>query len=764
MIRRQAFSLLPRRWRLIDQPLFVQFIVAGGLVGAVSFASLVILLTQVQNQNEVSHRLARSHQAIERLGGLGSNIYRQRGAIFDFVSSEQKFSLESIGTMRLAWEREFLSVRSLVSNNQTQKLGLDHLRKVYLTWLSLTQRFIQSSGTIGATDLRSESALLKDIVVTVDRLIDSEAALLILRVDQEKFQIRTTFLSIAGINLVLLIIFGIILTNLYFSIARPLFDLLRGISRYQDGNFGVRVPVANRSQVGFLIASFNEMAEKIENMLVDLQKLDEMKTEFLSTVSHELRTPLTSIGGYAKLLLTGDAGPVTDTQQGFLKIIHTNAIRLTHLINDILDAEALEVGKVQIVKESLNLVPILKECCDTFRIVAQQKGLEIRCQLPDTPIAVLGERGRLIQIFMNLMSNAIKYTQSGFVEVEIEQSDIVVTVRVRDTGVGLSTEDQGHLFQKFYRSRSGIESKEGGTGLGLVIVRGLVEAHAGEISVRSQLGKGTEFTINLPATYSAHVGLAETTAPKKEIRKVWVLESKEADRKLIRQFLENFARRDSPYALEIRIFENLGEVPEVVEMKDAPAIVIVDEFSSIPAMRKKIHKMASVLLMSADVDTGVAFAEGASAILTKPISEHEFTVAIQDFLTVRGWHILIVDHNSGLRILLKHELEQKGIHADDMDHGNLVLGRLQQEYYDLVLIDMDLPDVSGIELIKAIRKNDRFEELPIFLMAEDVHRAPSADDLQKRRIQRLLGKQDGISGIVAAVSSYLEEKTHDRKD
>jgi CheY-like chemotaxis protein len=162
--------------------------------------------------------------------------------------------------------------------------------------------------------------------------------------------------------------------------------------------------------------------------------------------------------------------------------------------------------------------------------------------------------------------------------------------------------------------------------------------------------------------------------------------------------------------------------------------------------------------VSSDVDTGLAFAEGASAILTKPIGEHEFRIAVKDLLITKGWRVLIVDSNTDFRILLKHELEQKGIHVDDLDHGNLVFGRIHQEYYDLILVDMDLPDVSGSELIKAIRRQSEFEKQTVFLIAEDYNRISGRADLASLGINRFLGKQEGISGVTQSIVHYLEEK------
>jgi len=223
------------------------------------------------------------------------------------------------------------------------------------------------------------------------------------------------------------------------------------------------------------------------------------KVDIFSTLSHEIRTPLTSMSGYIKLLLGGEPGPLSEVQKEYLSIVDRNVNRLTLLMNEILDYQVLASGKIPINKRILPLGPILKECCDTFRITAAHKGLDLVFVAPVLLRPVFGDRARLIQIFMNLISNAIKYTQTGRVQVEASESRGGVRVVVEDTGVGLSDSEKKKLFKKFSRVDAGVALPEGGTGLGLVITKGLVEAHGGKISVKSKKGKGTVFLVLLPA-------------------------------------------------------------------------------------------------------------------------------------------------------------------------------------------------------------------------------------------------------------------------
>jgi signal transduction histidine kinase/CheY-like chemotaxis protein len=346
---------------------------------------------------------------------------------------------------------------------------------------------------------------------------------------------ESLLLFVLLINTLILLLFAVVLARLYLSIAHPIAELSRGIRRYWGGDFSTRVPISGRNELGYLQQSFNEMAEKIEAMVMELKQLDEMKTEFISTVSHELRTPLTSIGGYVKVILAGDAGEINQTQKEFLEIVDRNVTRLSHLIDDLLDTEKMESGSVQLNRTRVNLVNVVEECLETVSMLAKNKGLELRWKPPAASVEVYGDRLRLLQVLMNLLHNAIKYTPKGHIEVELESTDFSRILRVRDTGVGLTEEEQRRIFEKFYRTRSGLSSSESGTGLGLTIVRGLVEAHGGQIVVESEAGKGTVFSVSLPISEPAQAAISRSS---EKSARVLIAEPNHDLRLLIRRSLE----------------------------------------------------------------------------------------------------------------------------------------------------------------------------------------------------------------------------------
>ncbi|MGH7510173.1 MAG: ATP-binding protein [Gemmatimonadales bacterium] len=242
-------------------------------------------------------------------------------------------------------------------------------------------------------------------------------------------------------------------------------------------------------------------ASSIAHDITERKLLERMKDDFVGTVSHELRTPLTAIKGFIELVAEGDAGPVTDTQREFLQIASRNSDRLGVLINDLIDMNLIESRRLDIRLHPLELGSVLTDVAATFRVMAQTKGLVFRLNLAELP-PVLGDSARLVQVFSNLVSNAIKYTPRGEVGIQASPTEAGVEVVIYDTGIGLSREEQGQLFSRFFRGRSSVVAEAGGTGLGLVIAKAIVERHNGTINVESRPGEGSRFRVVLPTNPS----------------------------------------------------------------------------------------------------------------------------------------------------------------------------------------------------------------------------------------------------------------------
>lgn len=243
-----------------------------------------------------------------------------------------------------------------------------------------------------------------------------------------------------------------------------------------------------------------------ERQLADtFQKLNELKSEFVSNVSHELRTPLASIMGFAQTLLR-DQNITPETARKFLNIILQDGQRLSRLVEDLLDLSRIESGKVELIKSSVNLNDIVEYVLHITSAEAASKGIRVECVLPKQPAIALLDRDRITQVLVNLLDNAVKFTpEQGTVSIGLllpksgksALKPLFMRITIADTGVGIPEHEMSRLFEKFYRvSQKGKEIR--GTGLGLAIAKQIVDLHNGEITVQSEVGKGSIFTIALP--------------------------------------------------------------------------------------------------------------------------------------------------------------------------------------------------------------------------------------------------------------------------
>ncbi|HWI63369.1 MAG TPA: ATP-binding protein [Symbiobacteriaceae bacterium] len=233
--------------------------------------------------------------------------------------------------------------------------------------------------------------------------------------------------------------------------------------------------------------------------VTELAKLDRLKSEFVNTVSHELRTPLTSIMGYLSLVMNEQVGKLEPQQKEFLTVVKRNTDRLSNLINDLLDVQRIEAGRMPLQCRPVQLADVVTHVAETFRVQAEAKGLTFKVEVDPNGIPLISaDPDRLTQIASNLVSNAVKYTKEGQVRVVVDQDHLAVRLLVEDSGVGISPADQKRIFEKFFRADNKYAREAGGTGLGLSIVKMLVEEHGGHIKVESEAGKGSRFTVSFP--------------------------------------------------------------------------------------------------------------------------------------------------------------------------------------------------------------------------------------------------------------------------
>jgi PAS domain S-box-containing protein len=246
-------------------------------------------------------------------------------------------------------------------------------------------------------------------------------------------------------------------------------------------------------------------ASTIARDITDERILDRLKSDFVGTVSHELRTPLSAIKGFLELVVDGEAGPINETQREFLDIAVRNSDRLGALINDLLDMSRIDSDRLEMRSGPVDLAAVLADVGATFRHEAYTKGLVLREEVPELPL-VRGDKTRLIQVFCNLISNAIKYTPKGEIGIRAAPVGDGVEVIVYDSGIGLTPQERVQLFTKFFRGSNPVVTESRGTGLGLVIAKAILQAHNASIDVESRPGEGTRFRVVLPVNGRAATG------------------------------------------------------------------------------------------------------------------------------------------------------------------------------------------------------------------------------------------------------------------
>ena len=276
--------------------------------------------------------------------------------------------------------------------------------------------------------------------------------------------------------------------------------------RQYDPSSGLLLLIEDTTEYGRLqqdlVQDRNELRllqKKLEQANKELTELNQMKSLFLSMAAHDLQTPLTAIFGYSDLLLNGIGASSPEQQEEFLETIRAQANRLSRLVTDFLDLDQIEQGTLDIVPMECLLNEIITEVVNVVRIEAQMRDITLDLELPSEPLLLMADPDKLHQVLYNLIGNALKYTMSGgSIRIETSQAIEEISIAISDSGLGMSQEQLSNLFTLYYRTEEATQRRIKGKGLGLYIVKSLVEAHNGRIEVTSEPNVGTTFTVVLP--------------------------------------------------------------------------------------------------------------------------------------------------------------------------------------------------------------------------------------------------------------------------
>ena len=361
---------------------------------------------------------------------------------------------------------------------------------------------------------------------------------IVVRIDAERTYAQVVAQRNRTIMIVIFLIpIAIVLTYLMVNklVRQPVESLAEKAKRFAEGDMSISVEVKTEDEIGILGKTFNYMVESVssfskkleaevkrktallnertrlltllERANKDLRELDKLKSTFLANMSHELRTPMNAIIGYTDLIIDGVDGTINEEQEKSLRKVSTNARHLLQLINDVLDISKIEAGKMKLSPKEIDLKWLVESALPTFEPQMKLKGLTLTIDIPDGLSLIYGDEDRIREIFINLLSNAMKFTDKGGITISAKLSERAVKpgeppmfmeICVEDTGIGIKEEDLGKIFDKFVQADLTTVRQYEGTGLGLSIARGLVSLHKGVIWVTSKVGEGSRFCFTLP--------------------------------------------------------------------------------------------------------------------------------------------------------------------------------------------------------------------------------------------------------------------------
>ncbi|MGR3178480.1 MAG: response regulator [Candidatus Anammoxibacter sp.] len=493
------------------------------------------------------------------------------------------------------------------------------------------------------------------------------------------------------------------------------------------------------------IVETNMNLEKSYDDLKDAYKkiseLEEVKTNFVSTVSHELRTPLTSVIGFATTTLNYYENdilpilPMTDKKvkrranriKQNLSIVVSEGERLSRLINDVLDIAKMEAGKTEWDIKEINIIDVCRQALAAVSGYPKSDQVEVRFEAPDNVRSIKSDPDRILQVIVNFMSNALKFTEQGNVTLRVEAREEDVKVMVSDTGKGISKEGLGRVFEKFTQVDGGIETdKPKGTGLGLPICKGIVEHLGGDIWAESEVGKGSRFcfTINYCAVEKEKPANSVTRIEKRVVEdvrqkaaidtvnkkpNVLVVDDNPNIRELLHQELEleNYNVLEAKDGVEaLRIVKDSDNHVDLILLDIMmPDVDGFDVLSSIKANEKLAH--IPVIIISAYDYKQKMYRLGAEGFITKPIDQTQLLSDMSNLLNgVSGKKVLLIDSDDNTKTDIRPFLKEKGYMVNSASNGKEGLEKAQDEKPDIIMIDLETPDIKkGLEIIKKHHKS-----------------------------------------------------------
>jgi len=388
---------------------------------------------------------------------------------------------------------------------------LVRLREEYSRFIAIATRVLELSRAGQTSEARQvQTAELAPLADRLERLtnqlVNRAEADMVNGVDAGKATYETSRIYVVAFALAGFLLTLVLGYAISWSIVAPVQEIDERLNRIAAGDFSQKVAVANRDELGALAEHVNSACEELRELYKRLEDASRHKSQFLANMSHELRTPLNAILGFGELMLDGVYGDVPDRMRAPLERMQSNGKHLLGLINDVLDLSKIEAGQFNLTLADYSVDELVSGVYSAVESLAAEKKLSISMRVPSGLPPARGDERRLAQALLNLVGNAIKFTDKGEVAIEVAAGKDAYIFSVRDTGPGIAEADQAKIFDEFQQVDSSITKAKSGSGLGLAIAKRIVEMHGGRIWVDSRKGRGATFSFTAPARVELQAG------------------------------------------------------------------------------------------------------------------------------------------------------------------------------------------------------------------------------------------------------------------